>query len=212
MRPLLRRPAGPIVVMALLVAGCASTEPEPATQSALPTLSDTAAATTSPGPKIPAWPVPTTDLPPVDPDAQPRGVPDLADVDLTDPDAVAQTYVQMLLTSDTRTDTSPVAAAQRAAPLLANTNQIEDLPTGGDPAQWWRELATAGGYTTVKATALEQLELPDDAYRMVPIQAATTYRDTELEDSTAVIDVLLVDVDGQWRVETTQTRTTEDAP
>lgn len=212
MRPLLRPTAGACVLLAMLVAGCASSEPEPATQTALPTLTEEVAATTGPGPRIPAWPVPTTDLPSLDPDAEPRGVPDPDDIDSTDPDAVAQTYVQMLLTSDTRTDNSPVDAAQRAAPLLASTNQIEDLPTGGDPAQWWRELATAGGYTTVKATALERLELPDDTYRMVPIQATTTYRGTEMEDSTAVIDVLLVDVAGQWRVETTQTRTTEDTP
>lgn len=204
-RPLL----GVSALVALLLTGCASPSPEPAAETTLPALSDSATATTSSGPSIPAWPVPTADLPPIDPDAQPRGVPNLDDVDLTDPVAVAQTYVKTLLTSDTLTDTSPVTAAERAAPLLASTNQIDNLPTDNDPSQWWRELATNGGYTTVKTTALEQLELPDDSYRMVPVQAATTYRETDLDPSTAVIDVLLVDVDGQWRVETTQTRTSE---
>lgn len=195
----------------VLLAGCASPTPEPAAETSLPTFTSPAPATDS-GPSIPPWPAPTQDLPPVDTDATPRGVPNLTSIDMTDPISVARTYVQALFTSDTTTDPSPLTAAERAAPLLANPTPNGAAPTDGETPLWWRDLAAAGGYTTVTTKALPELELPDDSYRFVPVQATTTYRGADLAPTTAVVDVVLVDIDDQWRVETIQTRTSEGSP
>lgn len=194
---------------ALLLAGCADEASDPTAQTPLAPLTTSDSATTSNGPVIPDWPVETSDVPAVDPNAEPRGVPNLNNVDMSDPQAVAQTYVTLLLTSDTRTDTSPVTAAGRAAPLLADPDRVSSVPVDEAAAPWWRTLAGTGGYTTVETTPLQELDLPDDAYRLVPIEVTTTYRDTPLDPNTAVIDVVLVDVDGQWRVDTSQTRPNE---
>lgn len=209
MTSLARPIVGASLCTVLLLAGCADESSDTAAETPLATLNDSDAATTSTGPVVPEWPVTTADVPAVDPNAEPRGVPDLDEVDMGDPQAVAQTYVKLLLTSDTRTDTSPVTAAERAAPLLSDPDRITDLPDDADAAPWWRKLAATGGHTTVETKSLDELELPDDAYRMVPIQTTTTYRDTSIDPTTAVIDVVLVDIDGQWRVDTTQTRTNE---
>lgn len=193
----------------VLLAGCADESYDPAEESPLPTLTESDSATTGSGPVIPKWGVETSDVPAVDPNAEPRGVPNLDDVDMSDPQAVAETYVKLLLTSDTRTDTSPVTAAGRAAPLLVDPDRVTGLSADNAAAPWWRKLAGTGGYTTVETTPLDELDLPDDAYRMVPVEATTTYRDTLIEPTTAVIDVVLVDVDGRWLVDTTQTRPNE---
>ena len=209
MTPLARPIIGTSLCAALMLAGCADESSDTAAETALPTLSDSDTATATDRPVVPKWPVPTSDLPAIDPDAKPRGVPDIDEVDMSDPVAVAQTYVTLLLTSDSRTDTSPVTAAQRAAPLLAEPDRVSHLADDVDDAPWWLKLASTGGYTTVKTTPRDELDLPDDAYRMVPIEATTTYRGTPIEPTTAVIDVVLVDVDDAWRVDTTQTRPSE---
>ena len=208
---LLARPIiGISLCAALMLTGCADESSDPATQTQLPTLGDSDPATASDRPVVSEWPVPTSDLPAIDPDADPRGVPNIDEVDMSDPVAVAQTYVTLLLTSDSRTDTSPVTAAQRAAPLLAEPDRVSNLADDAEAAPWWRTLASTGGYTAVKTAPLDELDLPDDDYRMVPIEATTTYRGTSIEPTSAVIDVVLVDVDGAWRVDTTQTRASED--
>lgn len=206
------RPALSVAALtAALLGGCASPTPEPAAETSVVTFTSPAPETSS-GPSIPPWPAPTQDLPPVDPDATPRGVPNLNSIDMSDPISVARTYVQVLFTSDTTTDPGPLTAAGRAAALLANPTANGAAPTDGEPPRWWRDLAAAGGYTSVKTKALPELELPDDSYRFVPVRATTTYRGADLAPTIAVVDVVLVDVDGQWRVETIQTRTSEGSP
>jgi hypothetical protein len=120
----------------------ATTQPPASITSSTPTTSPSPTSTTSSAPSR-------------------LEVPDLADVDRQDPDAVATAAVTTINQWDTTTDQSPADALRRAAPLLSTelvTDSIAALPPQG--SAFWSELAGHQGYTDVTVTLANEYGQP----------------------------------------------------
>ena len=177
------------------VSGCsqASNDPAPASSG----TPDSSTTTTSHSPR----PIPTGTTKP-----NPRGmsVP-LSSVKRTDEKAVGQAFLVTLNTSDTKIDTSPWNAADRAA-ALASPSYAAALrqQSVAAPGAAWNAMEQAKGYTSAKVTLVPSNDpLPStstDAYLTYEVTVTTHGTKADAQKSSVFMHLHRSSAAGDWQV------------
>ncbi len=214
-----------ITAVVTLLAGCGSSQSEPPVPaetrsiSPLPTGGDegpTAAPRDGGEPKsgspnspwhapLPqdfTWPA-SSAAPSPDGDASPRGVPDLSEVDRTDPKAVAQAFAQSFYSSDFRADASRVDAARRARPLAAGELRQSMTHEVGRSEVSWLELQRAQGWVEVTvedATEFGQEEGNSEQRAVSSWIVTLEYHGINLPGEELLLHLTTTKLRGEWSV------------
>lgn len=102
------------------------------------------------------------------------GTVDLAAVDITNPDDVARAVVTTLNQYDTRTDSSPAAAAGRAAPLLTLSLATELTEVDIRTDSTWLDLEQHDGYTEATTELVNEYGQPANTTTAALAQVSVT--------------------------------------
>lgn len=181
--------------LALSVSACSQGDGRSSSQEPAASSSATSTSMYSPSP------IPTGTTKP-----NPRGVATpISSVKRADAEAVGQAFLVALNTSDTKIDTSPWNAADRAA-VLASSSYAATLrqQSVAAPGAAWNAMEAAKGYTSAKVTLVPSNDplpsTPTDAYLTYEVTVTTHGAKADPQKSSVFMHLHRANASSDWQV------------